>query len=221
MTDRASADYRLPASVPISIVSNESAIEDDDMSSLSSDEEPEMASPENPRSLFSNYWEKQGEAPSRKLFLTRSPSPRCVMNHTPDPYEHFGIVEEEEYSMNTYERLISHYEEVSKSSRRRPYETRPLWASWFSSSTPALPTTRCSGGLLASVTSRFQSEPTLRSKPLPSVLREGRFSKGVPAFKGSVSHNRRVRFQAKIMVLSYQPPAESWAADGWSSRFGV
>ena len=201
------------------------------------------------RSLFPKYWANtcEEESPQRQLFSSPSTSRHLVSQPSPfpNPFDVFGLNEDErdgyddedEYSINTYERMISHYDVTPRRRRtksrkrsnetRRPYESKPLWSALFTSSAPSL--SRQSSSMAAPSSSSlvgFRSAPVLHTKPLPSVLRKGRFSRSPnntnnQMLARSSSQNQHVRFQPLIQVQSYQPPVESWAADGWSSWFGI
>jgi hypothetical protein len=160
-----------------------------------------------------------------------------------DPYQVYGIDRphhgpsserkaEEDSSLNTYERILQAYEQPqpcpprasSSSLPRSPFESRPLWMSFFSgdkfyhSSEPQ----RLSE--LARGTSRAtRSDTALIQMPKKSCLRRGRFSgleglKETTVDKSPASY--KVCFQPKIEVRVFPPPVEQWSPSGWSSFFG-
>lgn len=211
---------------------------DSSVSSLSQEDEDEspLSVPSKPRSIFGNYWKAGGECPPKKIIPpTRSVSPMCVMA---DPYYQppyssptldmllsgHGVEQqnEDDDSMNTYERTLKSCEVLPnwRLPTTSPYENAPLWMSWFTKRNASAPTLglRGLGGPLTR--SRYvQSDSALHTTPLKSALRQGRFSGGV-AKTSTTSLRNHVHFQPRIQVCSYQPPVESWAAEGWSQWFG-
>lgn len=204
-----------------------------------------------PRSIFASYWETKGEGGptspvcQKKHMVfppTRAVSPVSVMaRNTTLGME--GILDlqralqedEEDDLLNTYERTLKDCEAPRRKSLY-PYQNAPLWMSWFSHrSEPSLRPSLWSlgvapggGGAGLHRSRQGQSDSALlcATPPLVSALRRGRFS----STKGVQVHNIRastppsgqhVRFQPRIEVRAYQPPMESWSAEGWSQLFGI
>lgn len=200
--------------------------EGDDISSISSDgadgEGVDPSKTDKPRSIFPSYWKTTPSSP-----LQRSASPKCVRSLPAiDPLEHFGLKqlpsqeeEEEEDSINTYERTLRQCETQMKHvvirKPSRPYESRPLWMGWFTQSAPSLSRASFNGGFLFS-SRPTHSESALHVRTCKSALRQGKFS-GKKNYK---QHQHRVGFDPTIRVHPFERPVESWAPDGWSNWFG-
>lgn len=213
------------------------------VSSLSddgSDESPRVSLPRTtkPRSIFGSYWKVEGDTPCKQLCPPRSCSPMSVMvdpyscQHPYSPTMELLLLEQalredsDTDSMNTYERTLRGCEVApdwrSKQPCISPHMNAPLWVSWFTRNNASAPSLllRTSGLLQTRATlsknRQVQSDSALHTTPLRSVLRQGRFSQNKPA-----TNARHVHFQPRIQVCSYQPPVESWAAEGWSQWFGL
>jgi len=211
------------------------------ISSISEDESaesPRLSSPgcTKPRSIFDSYWKAEGETSGKQLCPPRSRSPMSVIV---DPFSHqhaYSATMEllqleqafreecEADSINTYERTLKNCE-VTPDWRKKhpfvsPYMNPPLWMSWFTKNNASAPSLRASGlyrmGAPLSQRRQVQSDSALHTTSLRSALRQGRFSLNKPA-----TNARQVHFQPRIQVCSYQPPVESWAAEGWSQWFGI
>jgi hypothetical protein len=155
---------------------------------------------------------------------------------------------DDDMSVNTYERMLKDCEQpaapplLSSARLLSPYHNEPLWTSWFGGtyhrhSEPSL--RHYPQGRRISRSRQTQSDSALLPSPMGSALRRGRFSSSshmgeTPASTTSTTTTpcpqkdaaapqprRQVRFQARIQVHSYQPPVESWAAEGWSQWFGI
>eukprot|EP00539_Tryblionella_compressa_P006824 CAMPEP_0178756438 /NCGR_PEP_ID=MMETSP0744-20121128/13275_1 /TAXON_ID=913974 /ORGANISM="Nitzschia punctata, Strain CCMP561" /LENGTH=258 /DNA_ID=CAMNT_0020410581 /DNA_START=47 /DNA_END=820 /DNA_ORIENTATION=+ len=217
------------------------------ISTISNDEDSEENSQEQrivdsvPRSIFSNYWKVDPKAAAATAVSAdhhHQTSIRANMTvATPDPYKYFGIqhpneVEEEkveEDSVNTYERMLKQYEQqhqqcsTNSSSTRRPYESRPLWMSFFGgncySSEPQLQLQSShihKTGAIIGTRRNVQSDTALLKTPQKSCLRRGRFSASSCQQDDDASSHNKVSFQPKIQVHVFQPPVEKWAPSGWS-----
>jgi hypothetical protein len=120
--------------------------------------------------------------------------------------------DDEDQSMNTYERTLKSCE-VIVVKKRSPYESLPLWMGWFTASAPSLMGNR---GLSISDCARAsKSDSALHKPPLKSLLRAGRFSGHHPPT--AASHH--VHFRPVVQMYLFEPPQESWAPEGWSSWF--
>jgi hypothetical protein len=236
----------------ISFSTSSPASEDDDsiVSTISNDDNDleedskiQMVS-EVPRSIFSKYWKEQTGDEIRRTSSSSLPQqkklPSCD-NNIMDGYKYFGIdrsevqrdskvSEDENDSINTYERMLQQYEKPSQPqiSKQTSLSSRP--SSWmtffggksyhFSSSEPRLQhlgtkPTRCT-----------QSDTALLKKPQKSCLRRGRFTStsgdvvDTTNSNNPTNNNNRVSFQPKIEIKVFQPPVEKWAPSGWSDWFG-
>jgi hypothetical protein len=213
--------------------------EESDISSVSScceenqQQQAEESSPTKHRSIFQDYWVKDGSSPS-----INAASPRSVIR---DPYPDFSrllLNEEEESESNTYEKSLREVEYAPKKSSRGNsgyHSSRPLssafWGGgggWFTASAPSLlrPT------FFNSFYATCQSESALANpKPLASCLRQRRHAgRGgcIPHLPSATSTSPApstpsssppVRFQPRVEIRRYTPPTETWSPDGWSSWF--
>ena len=149
-----------------------------------------------PRSIFKTYWEKCESLPQRpmtpteKTYSTRSTSS-----------ESLSASDEESSAANSYERVLKRSEGV-KSGRRRSIFGMHESARCLLPPRPYQPTPR--------VRTRAKSAPELeKNKSLPSCLRS---TERKP-------RSSSVSFDAKVSVITFNPPKENWASDGWSKWF--
>ncbi len=178
---------------------------------------------------------------------TRALSPRSVMTANPSlahPYHYkelqelFGMElpmddrdanDDDDGTINTYERVLKECEQLQPPAVPSASRTT-LWflGNYHRHSEPSL-RPLYPGRQTIPRSRQTQSDSALLPAPSGSALRKGRFSESppltaTPSPKGVVAplhHERHVRFQARIQVHSYQPPVESWAAEGWSQWFGI
>jgi hypothetical protein len=216
-----------------------------------------------PRSIFSSYWKgdyTNNRDPAAVCYAT--PRKRSIgiqaIRPEQDPYLAFGIKHPQKQvdqkrelvssssssSLNTYERIIQAYEQRASPSPvplshssipRSPFESRPLWMSFFSGN-QYLSEPQLLSSVHDSRTARAnRSDTALAMKPQKSCLRRGRFTAAVQSTSTiqnpsttarpevpqlSLSSPARVCFQPKIEVHVFQPPVEQWSTSGWSSLFG-
>lgn len=210
-----------------------------------------------PRSIFSRYWKddlrRDNPAASSARHCSESNAQIAVLRSKIPPdqnaYQVFRIhrsraqeqQSEEDSSLNTYERtLLAHEHQPSpplpcsppvSSLPPSPFESRPLWMSFFSGND------YCSEPHLLSAfgsnqTRATRSDTALIQTPKKSCLRKGRFAQTNPGkaanpcnnddgpYTKSPSSASKVCFQPKIQVHVFQPPVEQWSPSGWSSFFG-
>jgi hypothetical protein len=194
-----STSSSLPTLDQVSVCSEE----DDDSSLSSTCSADERGSLEKGRrSIFSQYWEKVGGAPSiqRALFTEESVKPE---NKPTDKTHEKGDSE-------------THSFPASDKSRRRNIFKKTCW----SESLPALtfPSNSPERKLR-----KIQSGSVLqRRKPKPkqSCLRQGRFSSDQLLLEESESSsNSSVQFNLHADVKVFTPPVEIYATIGWSTWF--
>ena len=193
ISDMDSSTSSLPTLDQVSLSS-----EEDDDSSLSSNSfADERESLENGRrSIFRQYWEKVGGAPSLRREL-----------------EPFALFAEEiskseiKPTGNTYEEGIS---TASGNSRRRNIFNKTCW----SQSLPAL--SSASNSPERKVRKIQSSSVRQLRKPKQSCLRQGRFSSDQLHPTSSISS---VHFDPHADVMVFSPPVEIYASIGWSAWF--
>jgi hypothetical protein len=167
---------------------------DDDSSLCSIHDETESL--EKRRSIFNQYWEKEGGAPS----LRRQLEPQLT---------------------KTYERTHqlggskTHSSPASDNSRRRNIFNKTCW----SESLPALPT--LSKSPAERNLRKTQSSSVLQGrKPKQSCLRQGRFSSDqLPLDESESSFESSVRFSPHTDIKVFSPPVEIWASSNWFAWF--
>jgi hypothetical protein len=182
--------------------------EGDDDSSLSSDSfADERESPEKSRrSIFNQYWEKVGGAPSLRREL--------------DPLALFAgeIIESANKPTDkAYERALKEGDSkmpASDNSRRRNIFNKTCWSQ-------SLPALTSSSDSPERKLRKIQSSSVLqRRKPKQSCLRQGRFSsEQLPLDESESSSSSSVHFSPHADVKVFTPPVEIWASGGWSSWF--
>jgi hypothetical protein len=149
-----------------------------------------------PRSIFKTYWDKCESLPQRpmtptdKTYSTRSTSPET----SPES-------DEESTAANSNELVLKRSERVESSRRRSIFGMHE--------STPfIIPARPYQPSPL--VRTRAKSAPELeKNRSLPSCLRS---TERKP-------RSSSVSFDAKVSVITFNPPKENWAADGWSKWF--
>jgi hypothetical protein len=149
-----------------------------------------------PRYIFKTYWDKSGSLPQStdKTCSTRSTSPGSCSASDEESTVSAATA-------NSYERVLKRSEGV-KSSRRR---------SIFGMQQESMPCQLPARPYQPSpLKHRAKSAPEIKKNNLPSCLR--------------TSEERRTRsssvsFDAKVSIVSFNPPKENWAADGWSTWF--
>jgi len=197
------------------------------------------------RSIFSAYW-KTGPMLSRSS-PSLSPISREVekrqhlqrrrrrihntfaYTYDRDPYQYFGIVEEEsktsttddDDSLNSYERVLQKNEIGVTKNRRRSFTCPSL----------SIAEVGIEGMVLDIPEKTTQSDTVLFVKTSSSLqrlscLRKSRFSYDTDSNNGSTQSNKgkqrtSVSFESKIVVRLFCPPVEKWAPSGWSNWFGA
>jgi hypothetical protein len=205
---------------------------DNDMSSVSScceesHQEAEESSPKKPRSIFQDYWVKDGSSPS--IATSQRPSPPHSVIRDPYAKSFRLLLEEEEQSerssINTYEKSLQNVEHASKKSRRT---NGVLWESWFTASAPSLLRPTFLNSLYSTARACKSESSLVNPKPLASCLRQSRYagrrgciphSPSATSTDPSTPSSSPVRFQPRVEIRRYTPPTETWSPDGWSSWF--
>lgn len=147
------------------------------------------------RSMFQNYWERQGSAAS---FRRSVPSPDTATSEE----DSCGS------STNSYERILRKNEEELTSSPRR----RRIFDSYVSASAPTL----CTCYSLHQNLRKVHSTSRLGHKP--SCLRRCRYSGDSQSSALNVTV-LSVSFSAKVSIRVFETPKELWASKGWSEYF--
>mmetsp|Transcript_25619 Transcript_25619/g.56169 ORF Transcript_25619/g.56169 Transcript_25619/m.56169 type:complete len:270 (-) Transcript_25619:281-1090(-) len=208
------------------------------------------------RSIFSSYWKTapRSSSPSSSISPRSCPVVEQEVGrgeqqrhqqrrqihktyayiHLRDPYEYFGIEEEQdEYettsdndtdasSINSYERVLRRQEAAPYKAIGERSSTYPYFSAIDLQSI---------GTLLDRTKKTTQSDTVLFAKTSSlkrSCLRKGRFSfenkkskeeDQVRPSKGVTS--RTVSFESAIKICLFQTPVEKWAPRGWSNWFGA
>jgi hypothetical protein len=177
--------------------------DDDDDSSLSSDSfADERESLENGRrSIFRQYWEKVGGAPSLRREL--------------EPFALFSEEINKSQSISagkTYEEFDckTHSSPATDNSKRRNIFNKTCWSQ-------SLPALSSASNLPERKLRKIQSSSVHQHrKPKQSCLRQGRFSSDqlLPTSSSSSVH-----FDPHADVKVFSPPVEIYASVGWSAWF--
>ena len=145
-----------------------------------------------PRSIFKTYWEKSGSLPQT---IRADKSSHSVA--TPATASVSSWDTDEESAANSYERVLKRNEGVK--SRRRS-----IFGSQYQSM-PSLDRPYHPGPLER----KAKSSSELEKRKLSSCLRSGERN----------ARSSSVSFDSEVSVITFSPPKENWAADGWSNYF--
>jgi hypothetical protein len=169
--------------------------DDDDSSLCSNSIADERESLEKRRSIFNQYWEKEGGAPSLRRIKSENKA-------TDKTHERRG-------NSKTLSSPSS-----DNSSRRNIFNKR-CW----SESLPVLPS--LSKSPAERNLRKTQSSSVLQGrKPKQSCLRQGRFSSDqMPLDESESSSESSVRFSPHADIKVFAPPAEIWASSNWFAWF--
>lgn len=143
-----------------------------------------------------------------------------------DPYEYFGIEEEQcecktttdndidDSSVNSYELFLRKEEATAFDAIYERRNTYPC----FSAIDLRSMRTR-----VGSNEKSTQSDTVLFAKTSRSCLRKGRFSRENNSSKGEdqLRPSKEVSFESAIKIHLFQAPLEKWAPSGWSNWFGA
>jgi hypothetical protein len=147
-----------------------------------------------PRSIFKTYWDKSG---SLRQSSDKTCSTRSTSSESCSARDEASTVS----AANSYERVLKRNEGVKSNTRRSIFgiqqESMPFQL-------PARPYQA------SPLKQRAKSAPEMKKDRLPSCLR--------------MNDERRTRsssvsFDAKVSIVTFNPPKENWAADGWSTWF--
>jgi hypothetical protein len=185
------------SSLPTLDQASDCSEEDDDssLSSTSSADEREIMEIGR-RSIFSQYWEKVGGAPSIRRALFDDESMKSQNKATDKAYKEGDPA--------------THSSSASEKSKRRNIFNKTCWSE-------SLPTLTLASKSPERKLRKVHSGSVLqRRKPKQSCLRQGRFSSEQLL---EASSNSSVQFNLHADVKVFTPPVEIYASVGWSSWF--
>jgi hypothetical protein len=147
-----------------------------------------------PRSIFKTYWDKSASLPQStdKTCSTRLTSSESCFAH-----DEASTVS----AANSYERVLKRNEGV------KSYRRRSIFGIQQESMPFQLPARPYQASQLKH---RAKSAPEMKKDRLPSCLRMNNEKR---------TRSSLVSFDAKVSIVTFHPPKENWAGDGWSTGF--